>query len=35
VLEVASAAMENAMPGFRPRLAVEGHIAYNNWGEAK
>jgi DNA polymerase-1 len=34
-LEVASAAMENAMPGFRPRLAVEGHIAYNNWGEAK
>jgi DNA polymerase I-like protein with 3'-5' exonuclease and polymerase domains len=35
VLEVAREAMENVIPGFRPRLATEGHIALNNWGEAK
>jgi DNA polymerase I-like protein with 3'-5' exonuclease and polymerase domains len=35
VLEVASEAMTGIRPGFRPRIAVEGHIAYNNWGEAK
>lgn len=34
VQRVASVALTGAYP-LRPHLAVESHIAYNNWGEAK